>query len=237
MNTGQRPFVFINSAITVDGKLDTVERRGSVISSQSDKARVDSLRAESDAVMVGGRTLLAEDPRLTVRSEELRAWRRNQNLPENPIKVGVVSKIEDPLTGPSIVDGGKFLTAGPSRVVIFTSEQTAPEQIERLEKQGAEIYVAGERRVDLREALRLLSDLGVKRLMVEGGGTLNAELLRLRLVDELYLYIAPLIFGGATAPTLADGPGLAGDEIVKLQLKTIKQTKEGGLIVQYSVNV
>ena len=230
-----RPFVFINSAITVDGKLDTVERRGAVISSRSDKERVDRLRAGSDAVMVGGRTLLAEDPGLTVRSEEWRTSRRNRGLPENPIKVGVVSKIEDPQTGSSIFDGGKFLTAGPARVVIFTSEQTAPEQIERLKKEGAETYVVGERRVDLRQALRLLGDLGVKRLMVEGGGTLNAELFRLQLVDELYLYIAPLIFGGATAPTLADGLGLTGDGIIKLELKNIEQTEEGGLIAQYSI--
>jgi 2,5-diamino-6-(ribosylamino)-4(3H)-pyrimidinone 5'-phosphate reductase len=167
--------------------------------------------------MVGGRTLLAEDPRLTVRSAEWRAWRRNRGLPENPIKVGIVSKIEDPQTASSIFDGGKFLTAGPARVVIFTGKQTAPEQIERLQKQGAELYVLGERRVDLRQALRLLAELGVNRLMVEGGGTLNAELFRLQLVDEICVYIAPLIFGGATAPTLADGLGLAGDEIIKLK--------------------
>jgi 2,5-diamino-6-(ribosylamino)-4(3H)-pyrimidinone 5'-phosphate reductase len=230
-----RPFVFINSAITIDGKLDTVERHGAAISSQSDKARVDRLRAESDAIMVGGHTLLGEDPALTVKSEHLRAWRRSQALPEHPIKVGIVSKIQDPQAGPGIANGGKFLTSGPARVVIFTTEQTQPEQIERLKMQGAEVYTAGEQRVDLEEALRRLHRLGVKRLMVEGGGTLNAELLRLRLVDELYLYIAPLLFGGAAAPTLADGPGMAGDEVVKLQLKSVEQTEEGGLVLQYSV--
>ncbi|MGA7733381.1 MAG: 2,5-diamino-6-(ribosylamino)-4(3H)-pyrimidinone 5'-phosphate reductase [Chloroflexia bacterium] len=230
-----RPFVFINSAITIDGKLDTIERLGAAISSQADKERVDRLRAESDAIMVGGHTLLGEDPSLTVKSQDLRAWRRSQALPENPIKVGIVSKIQDPQAGPSIASGGKFLTAGPARVVIFTTEQTQPEQIERLERQGAEVYISGEKRVDLEEVLRILHQIGVKRLMVEGGGTLNAELLRLRLVDELYLYMAPLVFGGATAPTLADGPGLTGQEIVKLQLKSVEQTEEGGLILQYSV--
>ncbi|HET9588678.1 MAG TPA: dihydrofolate reductase family protein, partial [Anaerolineales bacterium] len=70
-----RPFVFINVAMTADGKIDTFERQGAAISSQRDRERVDRLRAESDAVMVGGRTLLGEDPKLTVKSEALRAER------------------------------------------------------------------------------------------------------------------------------------------------------------------
>ena len=70
-----RPYVFINVAMTADGKIDTFERKGAAISSQRDKERVDQLRAESDAVMVGGKTLLDEDPKLTVKSEELRAGR------------------------------------------------------------------------------------------------------------------------------------------------------------------
>src|SRR5215203_70782 len=107
-----RPFVFINTAVTADGKIDTVERRGATISSQADKARVDRLRAESDAVMVGGYTLIREDPGLTVKSPELREWRREQGRPENPIKVGIVSKVDDQ----TISEGGKFLTAGSARV-------------------------------------------------------------------------------------------------------------------------
>jgi len=66
-----RPFVFINLAMTADGKIDTFQRKGASISSQRDKERVDKLRAESDAVMVGGKTLLDEDPKLTVNSEIL----------------------------------------------------------------------------------------------------------------------------------------------------------------------
>jgi len=71
-----RPHVLINVAVTADGKMDTFERQGAAISSARDKARVDKLRAEADAVMVGGKTLLDEDPKLTVKSEELRAESR-----------------------------------------------------------------------------------------------------------------------------------------------------------------
>ncbi len=232
---GDRPFVLINSAITVDGKLDTAARSGTPISSLTDLERVDRLRAESDAVMVGGHTLLHEDPRLTVKSPLLRAERMARGLDENPIKVGVVSRVEDPQSGQSIKNDGRFLNSGPARIVIFTTEQTERAQIERLGERGVQVFVVGTERVDLVRALGYLSELGVERLMVEGGGTLNAELLRLKLVDVIYLYVAPLIFGGATSPTLADGAGLTREAAVRLRLLDLEQFEDGGVVVQYAV--
>src|SRR5688500_19234265 len=119
--SSDRPFVFVNAAITVDGKLDTVERQGAPISSPGDLARVDRLRAESDAIMVGGHTLLREDPKLSIKSPLLRAGRVARGLDENPMKVGSVSKIDDPHAGgvPAILSDGRFLTLGPARVVVF----------------------------------------------------------------------------------------------------------------------
>jgi 2,5-diamino-6-(ribosylamino)-4(3H)-pyrimidinone 5'-phosphate reductase len=231
----ERPFVFINSAVTADGKLDTVERRGARISSDADLERVHGLRASAGAVMVGGYTLLHEDPSLTVKPEHLRAQRLARGLSENPIKVGIVSKIEDPAVGRSIPLDGRFLNAGQARVVVFTTERTAPEQIARLRERGAEVYVEGEQRVHLARALRRLKETGVERLMVEGGGTLNAELLRLRLVDEIHLYVAPLIFAGASAPTFADGSGLTRDEAVRLRLRACEPLEDGGIVVRYDV--
>ena len=76
-----RPYVFINVAMTADGKIDTFQRKGSAISSKRDKERVDKLRAEADAVMVGGRTLLDEDPKLTVKAEALREERVKRGDP------------------------------------------------------------------------------------------------------------------------------------------------------------
>ncbi len=116
---GERPFVFINTAVTADGKIDTVERRGAPISSPADFERVHRLRASAGAIMVGGRTLLREDPNLTVKPEHLRAERVARGLGANPIKVGIVSRIEDPSAGPSIASDGKFLNAGGARVVVF----------------------------------------------------------------------------------------------------------------------
>src|SRR4030067_3360810 len=88
------PYVHINVAMTADGKIDTFERKGAAISSQRDKERVDGLRAGSDAVLVGGHTLLDEDPKLTVKSEALRAERVRRGLPPNPAKVGIVTIVK-----------------------------------------------------------------------------------------------------------------------------------------------
>src|ERR1700716_1206995 len=109
-----RPYVIVNVAASVDGKIDTFERHGAAISSAADRARVDALRASVDAVMVGGHTVVAEDPRLTVKSAELRASRVGRGVPENPAKVGVVSHLD--LLKPD----GRFVTEGPARVIVFT---------------------------------------------------------------------------------------------------------------------
>lgn len=226
--TLDRPFVILNVAVTADGKTDTAARGGATISSPPDLARVDRLRAESDAIMVGGRTLLGDDPRLTVKSAELRAARRARGLSENPIKVGVISKATLRLDS-------RFLTAGLASVLLFTTQQTDPAQIARLRQAGADVHVLGETRVDLPAALRRLQESGVQRLLVEGGGTLNAELLRLGLVDEIRLYLAPLIFGGATAPTLADGPGLPRAAAIQLNLLSVETLDDGGILIAYRI--
>ena len=152
-----RPYVLINVAMTADGKLDTVERRGAAISSARDKARVDELRAAADAVMVGGHTLRDEDPRLTVKSADLRAARVARGLSENPAKVAVVSR-------PDLRPDFRFLTAGPARRILLTTAQAAPAQVAALREQGAEVYLLGETQVDLPAALPLLYELGVRRL-------------------------------------------------------------------------
>ena len=225
----ERPFVFINVATTADGKIDTFERRGATISSQRDKERVDMLRAEADAVMVGGHTLLTENPKLTVRSAKLRAAREARGLSPNPAKVGIA-------TNADLKPASDFLTEGPARIVIFTTQATSKGQLESLRARGVEVFVHDTGRVDLPRVLVTIKELGINRLMVEGGGTLNFELLRLGLVDELSIYIAPLIFGGETAPTLAAGAGLVRSAAIPLNLVNAKTWEDGGVLLKYKIS-
>ena len=223
-----RPFVFINVAMTADGKIDTFARKGAAISSARDKQRVDRLRAESDAVLVGGRTLLDEDPKLTVKSEALRAERLARGLSPNPIKVGVV-------TNARIKPDSQFLNIGPARVVIFTTTRTSKDQLEALRSRGVEVFVHDGPRVDLHEMLKKLKELGVERLMVEGGATINFELLKNGLVDELTAYVAPMIFGGEKAPTLAGSSGVPREAAIHLRLVDVQQWDDGGVVLKYQL--
>jgi len=224
-----RPFVFINVAMTADGKIDTVTRQGAAISSQRDKERVDKLRAESDAIMVGGKTLLDADPKLTVKSEALRNERVARGFSPNPIKVGIVSKAV-------FNSHSKFLYEGRARVVIFTTNRTSKEELASLRSlANMEVFIHESERVDLKLMMHTLNELGIKRLMVEGGATLNFELLRLGLVDEISAYVAPLIFGGATAPTLAAGSGVERDAAIKLKLINAESWNDGGVLLHYKV--
>lgn len=221
-----RPFVFINVAMTADGKIDTFRRTGAAVSSPRDKERVDRLRAEADAVMVGGRTLLDEDPRLTVKSESLRRERIERGLAPNPIKVGIVGEA-------NLRPESQFLSAGPAKIVIFTTRRTSKHHASLLESFGVDVYVDDSEKVNLPRALETLKQMGVNRLMVEGGATLNFELLRLGLVDEVTAYVAPMIFGGANAPTMVAGPGLERSDAIPLKLLSAEAWEDGGVLLKY----
>lgn len=230
-----QPHVLVNVAMTVDGKIDSVLRQGATISSAQDAARVDNLRAEVDAVLVGGRTLLGGDPGLTIKSPDLRAHRLALGRPENPAKVAVVSEAE-------VKPDSRFMTAGSARRLIYTTSRTSPKQVTRLQEAGAEVFVLGQARVDLPAMLGSLYNLGMRTLLVEGGGTLISEFFRLDLVDELTIYIAPRIFAGTTAPSLADGQGFRpnaseqSDQPPHLWLLSVERyDPEDGVLLHYQV--
>jgi 2,5-diamino-6-(ribosylamino)-4(3H)-pyrimidinone 5'-phosphate reductase len=266
-----RPYVIINVAASADGKIDTRERRGASISSERDHQRVDALRASVDAVMVGGHTVVDEDPRLTVKSAELRAQRVARGLPENPAKVTVAS------SHLRLNPNGRFVTAGPARIMVFTPATTpvstqaplceelddasavtpaplceelddasavTPATLREADSEaplaallsaGVEVFAVGQGRVDLGAAMNTLFDEGIRRLLVEGGGSLNFELLRLGVVDEVQIFVAPMIFGGKTAPTLADGAGLVRDAAVQLTQAEVDVWDDGGVVLRYKV--
>lgn len=220
------PYIVMNIAMTADGKTDTITRRGALISSPLDMMRVDQLRASCDAIMVGGHTLLGDDPRLVLKTRELQLARLAEGKDENPMKVGVITIADlDP--------DSRFLNYGHAKITIFTTCKTPQKKVEELRDRGVKVFISEDSRVDLRRAIAQLGVLGVKRLLVEGGGTLNEELIRLGLGDELNIYIAPLIFGGATAPTFASSSGFERKNAKKLELKTVQKYEDGGLVLNY----
>jgi 2,5-diamino-6-(ribosylamino)-4(3H)-pyrimidinone 5'-phosphate reductase len=204
--------------MSADGKISSFERCQVSISGQMDRSRVDLLRAESDAVMVGVGTVLADDPSLRVKSLSSREARRKRGQPEDQLRIIADSRARTP-------SYAKVL--GPGCIVAVTG--SAPqERLDRLSS-NCEIIVCGKERIDLTELFSRLFDRGVKRLMVEGGATLNWSLLKLGLVDELYVYMGAMLIGGENAPTLVDGPGFK-EHFPRLTLRDVQRLDEGVLI-------
>jgi 2,5-diamino-6-(ribosylamino)-4(3H)-pyrimidinone 5'-phosphate reductase len=98
-----------------------------------------------------------------------------------------------------------------------------------------EVFVHESERVDLSEMMHTLHKMGIKRLMVEGGATLNFELLRLGLVDEVSAFVSPMIFGGENAPTMAAGLGVERSAAVPLKLIHVESWDDGGVLLHYKV--
>lgn len=218
-----RPVVHVNVAMSADGKLSTRERRQVRISGPADFARVDRIKAESDAVMVGIGTVLADDPSLTVKSPDLQVMRIAQGMPGHPVRIVVDSMARTP-------PDASILHKGEGERIIACSERANPEKKAVLGC-SATVLVAGRDRVDLPLLLSLLHERGIRRLMVEGGGTLIAGLFSAGLVDELTCFVGNMIIGGSDAPTLADGPGFIDeDTFVRLSLSGMEQMDDGVLL-------
>ena len=213
-----RPFVFINSAMSADGKISTIDRRQVRISGREDLARVDRLRAESDAIMVGVGTVLADDPGLRVKSDLLRRARRYKGLSEDPLRIVADSHARTP-------PGAKVLGSG----CILAVARSAPAERLKLLSRNSEIICCGEDRVDLKELFSLLHKRGIQRIMVEGGASLNWSLVSQGLVDEIYVFMGPMLIGGDSAPTLLDGEGYRKD-FPPLRLAAVEQLDEGVLL-------
>ncbi len=221
-----RPFVFINSAMSADGKISTKERKQVKISGKMDFDRMDALRAGSDAIMVGIGTMLADNPSLTVKSHARRLERKQAGLEENPVRIVVDSRARTP------VEADIFIKGEGARIIIVSG--SAPtERVERL-REKAMIICAGDNEVDLPAAMEELKGMGISRLMVEGGATLNWGMLSAGLVDEIYTFVGNLIIGGKVSPTLVDGTGFIEKEIIRLKL-TGTETMEEGVLLKWEV--
>jgi 2,5-diamino-6-(ribosylamino)-4(3H)-pyrimidinone 5'-phosphate reductase len=221
--------VIINSAMTVDGKIST-SNGDSRISSREDLVRVHRLRASVDALVVGISTILADDPRLTVRLVK----------GKNPVRVVVDSRGRIPF------DSQIMRTASKVKTIVAVTDQAPEEKILKLRDMGAQVLVISEgkkgqsaavpRGVNLKLLFRKLEKMGMQKILVEGGGELNWSLLHLWLVDELTITIAPKIAGGRLATTLVEGDGFGEmAQSIKMQLKKVERKKSGELVLRYQL--
>ncbi|MCP8304106.1 MAG: 2,5-diamino-6-(ribosylamino)-4(3H)-pyrimidinone 5'-phosphate reductase [archaeon] len=201
-----RPYVILNAAMTLDGKIAT-KTGDSKMSSKEDLVRVHGLRASVDAIMVGINTVLVDDPSLTVRYCE----------GKNPMRVVVDSRARTPVESRII--------SSKSPTLIATTSKAPEDRVKNLERAGAKVIVCGGgEKVDLKILLKKLKEMGVRKVVVEGGGNINWSFVSQNLFDELHVTICPFIIGGRDSVTLVEGDGVARiDEGVRVKLYEVKR--------------
>ncbi|MEU3009171.1 RibD family protein [Nocardia asteroides] len=208
-----RPYVLLSVATSLDGYIDDASAERLLLSNSADFDRVDQVRAESDAILIGARTLRADNPRLLVNSAMRRADRVTAGKPEYPLKVAV--------SGSGDLDPElRFWHTGGDKVV-YTTHAGATRLGERLAGLADVVALGAELALPA-----LLDDLGVRgihRLMVEGGMGIHTGFLAADLVDEIRLAIAPILVGDPGAPRFVGPARFPGGAQRRMRLAGVEQ--------------
>lgn len=192
-----RPFVVLKSAASLDGKTASSDGTSQWITSEEARADVQRLRAWADAIVVGSRTAMDDDPALTVRDERFAGARP-------PLRILVDSGGRTPAKGK--------LFDGSAPTLVATSGQAPEARIAEWQSAGAEVVALDRDAAGGVSLVALVEDLGkrdVQGLLIEGGATLAWSFVRDDLVDRVVLYVAPLLLGGRGAAGIVAGGGFA----------------------------
>jgi len=202
-------FVFINMAISIDGKITSYNYEKPHFTWRTDRDRMQRLRAQADAVLIGANTLRAEDPPMHIRDPQL-----------NKTLLPIVMTRSGELNANS-----KFFQQPCVVATCDRADLTLPAT--------AEIWRLGKDQVDVHQLLERLQQRGVYKLLIEGGGEVVWEFFKEQLVDEIYVTLAPVLFGGK-APSFLVGDGFDMQHFVHLQLLSVEQIA-GELFCHYKV--
>ncbi len=219
------PFVSAKFAMSLDGKIATYSGDSKWVTGPLAREEVQRIRRESDAVMVGINTVLADDPQLTAREPD------GSPRPRQPLRVVLDSHCRTPPEA--------RLLREPGAALIATSAAAPAEQVAALRDAGAEVLTGPLQAPGMVEMSRVLSELGrrgVVSLLVEGGGITLGTLFDTGLVDKVYVFVAPVIIGGHQAASPIEGQGTARmSEAWQVQETKIRQIGPDWLISGYPV--
>jgi 5-amino-6-(5-phosphoribosylamino)uracil reductase len=176
--------------MSIDGYLSSGTATRLLLSNEADFDRVDAERAASDAILVGAVTIRRDDPRLLVRSPERRVARVARGLSPSPVKVTVTREA-------GLDCAAAFFAADDADKLVYCPSDAVPGVRGRLGA-VATVVDAG-RPLTLRRVSEDLGERGVRRLMVEGGGSVHTQMLTEDLADELQLVVAPFFVGDSAA--------------------------------------
>jgi len=210
------PYIILSAAISLDGKIAT-KNGYSKLSSKQDIIRLHKLRSKVDAILVGKNTVLKDNPLLTVRYSK----------GKNPIRIILDSK-------GSISKNSKILqTSNKIPTIIAVSKQISKSNLNKLNKFPVDIIITGSNTVNLKLLLKKLSDKKIKRILVEGGGTVNWEFIKNNLFDELVITLSPFLIGSKESISFIHGQGFRKiSDSPNLSIKSIMRLKNH-LVLNY----
>ena len=208
------PKVIVNCAMSVDGKIASRMRKQVRLSDETDMARVHRLRNDCDAILVGIGTVLADDPSLLVKEKYV-------DEISQPIRVILDPNCRIP-TDAQVLDG-------MTRTIIVSTEGC------KCELPDTEIMTCGKENIDLKLLLERLGEMGVEKVMVEGGGETIWGFVRAKLVDTFMVFISNRLIGGRDAPTPMDGEGFGSEEDFATLALSKTTVTEGGIILEFRI--
>jgi len=191
--TSKMPFVTMKTAMTLDGKIATRAGKSRWVAGAAARRFAHHLRNTYDAILVGVKTVLVDNPKLTVRMV--------QKI-KNPIRIVLDTYARTPLRADVLKRG--------ARTIIVVGVMAPKKKVSALEKKGAQILwlPAKNGLIDVRALLKKLSKMRITSVLLEGGGEINASFIEAGLVDKAHFIIAPKIFGGSEAKTCVEGKGV-----------------------------
>lgn len=213
--TARRPQISINMAMSADGKISTYRRETFSLGSAEDRYFMDLLRARADAVVVGAGTLKLDGWAMRIRHADIQRARIEKGRGPNPLNVVLSTALNLP-------SKREFFTHPDTEKLIITT-RAAPEARVRRFKQLAETVVLPRSRIRPEDVIAVLWERGAKRVLVEGGATLNFSFFEAGLVDEIYITVTPRILGGSTAPTVVDGKGFLSTSHPHMELLSCRR--------------
>ncbi|UCB58698.1 MAG: 2,5-diamino-6-(ribosylamino)-4(3H)-pyrimidinone 5'-phosphate reductase [Thermoplasmatales archaeon] len=212
----KRPYVIINCAMSADGKIASPTGHQLRISNEEDIKSMYNLRNSNDAVLVGVGTILSDNPKLTVKEQYVKN-------PRNPIRIILDTHCRTKPNSLAVDENAKTL--------IFANEECDKKYGDNVEI--IQCGIDSEGLIDLEEMLEKLLNYEINKLMVEGGSTIIWNFLKQGFVDDLFVFIGPVIIGGKYTPSMADGEGITKNENI-VNLEVVDVNKIGnGILVHY----
>ena len=217
------PFVLAKFAMSLDGKIATSSGDSKWVTGPEARGLVQQMRRETDAIMVGANTVLADDPQLTARGDD------GLPLPRQPIRVTLDSQCRMPVRSQ--------LLRQPGQTLVYTTEAAPAANVGGLMRAGADVVPVSATREGLVNPVEVLADLGqrgVVNLLVEGGGKTLGSLFDDGLIDKVQAFLAPVIIGGIDAASPVEGVGAEGMAYAnRLERTSFQQIGEDWLITGY----